>query len=66
MKKMSKEAQIQANGGKYYHYAYCVKCEKEFIATKIWQGEKYVRELGRQHCYDNGGPSKGHRYMVLY
>ncbi|MDE5779233.1 MAG: hypothetical protein K2I10_12135 [Lachnospiraceae bacterium] len=68
MRKMSKEAQMHANGGKVhvYHSAGCTLCDARFEATKITQGVKYVMELGRQHCYAKGGPSKGHRYMVLY
>lgn len=69
MKKMTKEAQMQTNGGKsehIYHLAYCVKCETEFKATKFWQSVKYVKNLGYEHCMAKGGPSKGHRYIVLY
>lgn len=55
------------NGGQVYLYAYCVACGTEFKATKPWQGVEYVMELGRQHCWDeNGGPSSGHLYKVLY
>lgn len=68
MRKMSKEAQMHVNGGKVhvYHSAGCTLCDARVEATKITQGVKYVMELGRQHCYANGGPSKGHRYTVLY
>lgn len=66
MKRMTKEAQIQANGGAVYHEAYCVKCETRFLATKPSQGVNYVKKLGYEHCMANGGPAKGHRYLVLY
>ena len=60
------EEQMQKNGGTIYHYAYCVKSNKEFKATLLGQGVQYVKDLGYQHCMANGGSNKGHRYTVLY
>lgn len=66
MRKMSKDDQLQANGGKYYHYGYCVKCDKVFSTTKFWVSYATVRQQAVDHCYAYGGPSKGHRYIMLY
>ena len=59
---MSISEQMQTNGGE--HLTYCVKCYKTFY-TKYGTLE-CVKKAAKNHCYDNGGPSKGHRYVILY
>lgn len=60
MRKMTETEMREMNGGA--HYAYCVKCNKLFKGITL----KKVKQAATAHCYANGGPSKGHRYTVLY
>ena len=64
MRKMTETEMKEMNGGAR-HYAYCVKCYKVFSCGPFGSLKK-VKQAAVAHCYANGGPSKGHRYTVLY
>ena len=64
MKKMTETNMREVNGGAR-HYAYCVKCYKVFSCGP-WGSLKKVKQAAVNHSNANGGPSKGHRYVLLY
>ncbi|MDE6312057.1 MAG: hypothetical protein K2M46_00245 [Lachnospiraceae bacterium] len=64
MIKMTEKAMRNINGGAA-HYAYCVACYKVFSCGRFGSLKK-VKEAAIAHCNKNGGPSKGHRYVLLY
>ena len=64
MKKMTETTMKEINGGAS-HYAYCTKCYKVFSCGPFGSLKK-IKQAAKNHCYAYGGPSRGHRYVILY